>query len=576
MIREARRNDNIRDMLTGLKDIITEWDWTDVRPVEEVEVDELDEESNLDLDDIDTDSTVEAGHKGTKEYLFRGESTEVIEKLEVDDVALYSVSDSVVSKQMSNILVKHIRKENMGDNLVIADGMACVGGNSIAFARTPIFKTVISNELDGSKGVNGRVKMLENNLIDVLGLSNVSIMNTSILDAPFLGDIDILFLDPEWSDKKGVSKTEITIGDIVLDKFVETTFMRHQRVKIIALKLPYTYDKSLLSKFNSEAGYQMYTYYLGARSNILYILIVKTNESNDAMEIDDDTLHTDFYYPVDSPNPESSKICKHYVEMFPMIDMNDEDAYNHLNTVVLNKWAIRTPGGKFVCRNCGETIKVAEDADEQFQTAGGVSMVTREVVITPTTGPVSLDVVLDLNDERFDTEKRIIYGIVTDLLRVLKTTISREQLEELVFSTTGFGIQYPKSLLDIRNIAKTNSTPFNIKSTALYKDTVDSTGAANTRYTKKPFSKIPRAISVYAKLGNPGTFERFVEKWNDYIKAQFETPKMSKYVKYMTTLMFGDENKEDKRFQAETWDEFINEFIKMKKKLRLETDQLTH
>ena len=65
--------------------------------------------------------------------------------------------------------------------------------NTISFAGSSYFKSVISNELD-----NGRVKMLENNVSDVLKLDKVTIINSSILNAPFLGDIDVLFLDPEW------------------------------------------------------------------------------------------------------------------------------------------------------------------------------------------------------------------------------------------------------------------------------------------------------------------------------------------------------------------------------------------
>ena len=70
MIIEARRNENVRDMLLELKNMIEEWDWTDVRPVEEEETDELDDDFTSDIDDVDSDSDLEAGHTGKKNTYF--------------------------------------------------------------------------------------------------------------------------------------------------------------------------------------------------------------------------------------------------------------------------------------------------------------------------------------------------------------------------------------------------------------------------------------------------------------------------------------------------------------------------
>ena len=73
-----------------------------------------------------------------------------------------------------------------------SDGMACVGGNTISFAKK--FKKVISNELDES-----RYHMLQYNTREAAGCSsNVEFRNESILDLVKSVRFDILFLDPEW------------------------------------------------------------------------------------------------------------------------------------------------------------------------------------------------------------------------------------------------------------------------------------------------------------------------------------------------------------------------------------------
>ena len=70
--------------------------------------------------------------------------------------------------------------------------MACVGGNTISFAKT--FKKVIANELDES-----RYHILQHNTTQVAGCcGNVEFRNESILELVKKVQFDILFLDPEW------------------------------------------------------------------------------------------------------------------------------------------------------------------------------------------------------------------------------------------------------------------------------------------------------------------------------------------------------------------------------------------
>ena len=74
---------------------------------------------------------------------------------------------------------------------LIEDGMACVGGNTISFAKR--FSAVIANELD-----TGRYELLKHNTLEVAGCRGVEFRNESILELVKHETFDILFLDPEW------------------------------------------------------------------------------------------------------------------------------------------------------------------------------------------------------------------------------------------------------------------------------------------------------------------------------------------------------------------------------------------
>ena len=73
-------------------------------------------------------------------------------------------------------------------DIIICDGMSCVGGNTISFART--FKKVVSNELNRE-----RYDMLVHNCDDVLKLKNIDYFNQDILKLDALEECNVLFLD---------------------------------------------------------------------------------------------------------------------------------------------------------------------------------------------------------------------------------------------------------------------------------------------------------------------------------------------------------------------------------------------
>lgn len=220
-----------------------------------------------------------------------------VNMFQIDDVASFSVTESKLAAQMTQMILHYCKNPALS----ICDGMACVGGNTISFAQS--FAKVVSNEFDYE-----RYHMLVHNVRGALNLKNVVFFNRSIVDiiddpgtinavaggasasvngsveivAPgrggeeaFLstgassattnttlstvcgGDFNILFLDPEWGgrDYKKSDKILLTIADIPLEDFIQQTFDQCPSCIHVVAKLPVNYNNEHLKKRMLDAGY---------------------------------------------------------------------------------------------------------------------------------------------------------------------------------------------------------------------------------------------------------------------------------------------------------------------------------
>lgn len=179
-----------------------------------------------------------------KDYLFNNIDKIKRKELQLDDVAIFSVTEGNTADKMTLTILSHLQrvKNNIeNNNYSILDGMACVGGNTISFAKS--FNKVISNEYDGN-----RYEMLRNNVQNVMNLNNVEFHNESILNLAFNESYDVLFLDPEWGgpDYKYKKQLKLTISDTPLEEFCLNVFNNCLNISIIALKLPVNYDNIYL------------------------------------------------------------------------------------------------------------------------------------------------------------------------------------------------------------------------------------------------------------------------------------------------------------------------------------------
>jgi adenine-specific DNA methylase len=206
---------------------------------------------------------------GKRDFLFRGYDPAKKSKFIIDEVAAFSVTESQSADEMTRVILAEFPKDSgmkSASDLVILDGMACVGGNTISFSKA--FKRTLSNELD-----EGRFKILRHNVVEVMGCSNVEFFNNSILDLVKDVEFDVLFLDPEWGGPsyKDSSSLRLSISDVAMEDFVLKVFHDFPGVSMVALKLPVNYDNAYLKSFADSNGLS-YQFFVKFRKMTLTIL----------------------------------------------------------------------------------------------------------------------------------------------------------------------------------------------------------------------------------------------------------------------------------------------------------------
>lgn len=168
--------------------------------------------------------------------------TRKIAQIQMDEIATFSVTKMCVADEMTRTL---IRLPGISERSHVADCTACVGGNTVSFARR--FDRVTSIELDPR-----RCAMLQNNIRvcenEVRGyrrgryFARVDVRRGDCtrvcLDLPRQ---DILFFDPPWGGKayKEKDKIPLYLGGILLDDIARA--LGHV-CTYVAMKLPLNAD----------------------------------------------------------------------------------------------------------------------------------------------------------------------------------------------------------------------------------------------------------------------------------------------------------------------------------------------
>ena len=147
------------------------------------------------------------------------------------------------AKKISKIILNEF-----GNNSIIIDNTAGLGGNTISFSY--YFKYVISIEYD-----NNRFNLLKNN-INYLNLSNIYLINNNcinIFNRNFINnEMIIYFFDPPWGgpNYKKLTNLKLNLSSYTLKNIISLLKHNINNKKSIIFKLPKNYDLAEFSKYN--------------------------------------------------------------------------------------------------------------------------------------------------------------------------------------------------------------------------------------------------------------------------------------------------------------------------------------
>lgn len=201
-----------------------------------------------------------------RDFFFRHLEFETRNRLQVDKIAAYSVTDYEMatkiseavlalfdgpeepspppSPTMTKVDVTEAVSETVTDigsiavkrtkyPLTVTDGTACVGGNVLSFCD--YFTRVNAVECDLT-----RFEMLQHNLA-VLDKTNAICLHASYLDVMYSLQQDVVFIDPPWGgpEYKDLDQVDLFLDGIPLDVICERL---RGHTKCVVLKVPTNFD----------------------------------------------------------------------------------------------------------------------------------------------------------------------------------------------------------------------------------------------------------------------------------------------------------------------------------------------
>ncbi len=176
-------------------------------------------------------------------------------QLRIHDVGKYSISRPDDAEDILRTIVNVMNMISGGsfrpDAATIVDGTACVGGDSISFAR--VFKKVTSVERDPDT-----FRLLANNL-GVYGLLNTKVhpinadLMTMLSDAASIAyNCDVLYMDPPWNRPgqpwhSQLKTLMLYLGATPIDQVVQNVLAnsdlnRRKKPHMIVVKCPGNFD----------------------------------------------------------------------------------------------------------------------------------------------------------------------------------------------------------------------------------------------------------------------------------------------------------------------------------------------
>lgn len=179
------------------------------------------------------DEMLKENVRAKRHFFFGNLPPEQLAQIKLDDVSLFSVTEHRIAEEMTSLLLRYA-----GPQAVVTDATACVGGNTISFARR--FARVHAVEISRT-----RADLLAHNVRVARVDDRVDVHCADALDLLYRGALaqDVIFFDPPWggTNYKQVAKLKLFLGpaDIAV---VIAELARRRRATWIALKGPTNFD----------------------------------------------------------------------------------------------------------------------------------------------------------------------------------------------------------------------------------------------------------------------------------------------------------------------------------------------
>ena len=188
-----------------------------------------------------------------------------MEGCHMDEQATYSVTVASIARMRDEEIL--LARHGMPRSIVILDGMACVGGDSLSFMYHFAEGQIISNEFDPVRHqflihniglvrmqLGRRSAVQRSRLGSVLDMWEVDDGN-KCADVSLFRTCDALYLDPEWGGvgyRDAGSSLHMEIGGRSLDTCVTDAFRASHRLRWVVLKLPCNFDREHISRILSS------------------------------------------------------------------------------------------------------------------------------------------------------------------------------------------------------------------------------------------------------------------------------------------------------------------------------------
>ena len=156
-----------------------------------------------------------------------------LNKIQIDEEGLYSISSKNVSKFISNIIKKYIRN-NIYDDIIITDATAGVGGNTISFLQN--YGNINAIEIDSD-----RFSYLKNNINIYDILKKVKLYNSDYTLIYDKLEQEIVFIDPPWGGKNYKDNNNIDLKLSNIDLSLICNNLKNN-TKLIVLKVPQNFN----------------------------------------------------------------------------------------------------------------------------------------------------------------------------------------------------------------------------------------------------------------------------------------------------------------------------------------------